>query len=817
MTVASPVPVDLASGVPQNVPAASADRPRGLFSAPVLAAIVVGMMAAAFFRQGAFYPVDAFSVAVISVPVVILALWHHRDRRTLAVTVAACAFAAWWLVRSITEHSVAAFLPLGASVVGFVAAFVVVRVLGHNERRRIGSTVTAIATVSATLGLVAVLVRWTPLAAPVDGVWRVATTLTYPGAAATVFVIAVLVALGLDDDRSTARLAVCTCMAGLVATQSPWALLALGFGALFVPLRRWSVALWPIVAGLAAGLATVKAGGGAVSPWWAWPAVGVAVAMGTALRPWPRWSAGAGRGLTIAGLVLVAGLTIGFTSHAPLERNAGTAGPHDQFLNWSAAMDQWRSSKVRGVGPERVYNSRVPVSGYPGFEPDSYLTVAADGGLIGAVLLLGAGTAIAFAVRRFDVMSSCAVGALIAFVVAGNVDFDWQLPALGLLAGCVAGLAAPLARPPPEPERTPDSRRRTLRSVRTWSRPTGIVLCVLVVASEMVVGDTHIASAGIRTEDLTPPPALSSLTPARIILRGPDATDPFMLHVGTRYYLYASQGDFGSSAYDMNVPLWTGSKIGRWQAPRDVLPTLPPWAGGGATWAPDVRKVAGGWALYFSAVLKGVGPVTHCIGAAFGHDPAGPFSGEPQPMICQRDHRGSIDARTYRDADNTLVMYWKSEDNANPGTPGPDQDGRTGIWAQRLSADGRVLLGHAVEIFQPDQPWQGTIVEAPDVIQVWGTYWLFFSANWYNTAGYAIGVASCQTAFGPCTDPVPQPLLGSNAQGQGPGEPSIYNDGSNVYLLYNPWHSDDPRPTPPRPVAMARLGFRSDGPYLATP
>jgi hypothetical protein len=266
----------------------------------------------------------------------------------------------------------------------------------------------------------------------------------------------------------------------------------------------------------------------------------------------------------------------------------------------------------------------------------------------------------------------------------------------------------------------------------------------------------------------------------------------------------------------MSVPVWIGTTIGHWQAPRDVLPTLPAWAEWGATWAPDVRKVAGAWALYFSAVLKGVRPETHCIGAAFGSGPAGPFTAEPQPMICQRDHRGSIDARTVRDVDNRLIMYWKSEDNANPSVPGKDQNGRTGLWAQHLSADGRVLLGTPVELFQPDQPWEGTIAEAPAVIEVWGTYWLFFSANWYNTDAYAIGVASCQTAFGPCTDPTP-PLIGSNAQGSGPGEPSLYNDGHRVYLLYNPWRAYEPLPTPPRPVAMARIGFRSGGPYLAGP
>ncbi|MGH9018766.1 MAG: glycoside hydrolase family 43 protein, partial [Acidimicrobiales bacterium] len=602
----------------------------------------------------------------------------------------------------------------------------------------------------------------------------------------------------------------------------PWDLLALGFGSLLIPLRRWPNAVWPLVAGVAAGEATVRAASGAHAPWWAWPAVAVAVALGTVVCPWPRRPAGRGRIPAVVGIALVAVLTVGVAAHDPWARLPRSADAGSRFLTWSSAVDQWRSSKLTGVGAERVYNSRVPVSTYPGFAADSYLTITADSGLIGAVLLLGVGAAVAFAVRRRDALSSAAAGAVIAFVVAGNVDFGWQLPALGLVAGCLVGLASPVTRPPPdeppapsaEPPRPP---RRTGRWLRATSKPVLLLVCIMVVAAEMVVGDTHIASAGAGTVDLTPPPSLTPSRPARTILSGPDATDPFMLHVGKLFYLYTSEGDFGASAYNLNVPVWIGTRIGHWRAPIDVLPTLPGWVSWGATWAPDVRKVSGDWALYFSAVLKGVRPETHCIGAAFAPDPAGPFVAQLHPMICQLDHRGSIDARTFVDTDGDLIMYWKSEDNANPGTPGPDQDGRTAVWAQHLSADGHTLLGSPVKIFQPDQPWEGTIVEAPDVIQVFGTYWLFFSANWYNSNSYGIGVAACRTAFGPCSDPGPAAFLGSNAQGNGPGEPSVYDDGADVYLLYNPWHSNDPAPTPPRPAVMARIGFRSSGPYLATP
>ena len=42
-------------------------------SAATLAAIVIGMLAAAVYRQGAFYPHDAFGVAVVSVVLVVVA------------------------------------------------------------------------------------------------------------------------------------------------------------------------------------------------------------------------------------------------------------------------------------------------------------------------------------------------------------------------------------------------------------------------------------------------------------------------------------------------------------------------------------------------------------------------------------------------------------------------------------------------------------------------------------------------------------------------------------------------------------------------
>ena len=464
---------------------------------------------------------------------------------------------------------------------------------------------------------------------------------------------------------------------------------------------------------------------------------------------------------------------------------------------------------VSGVGPPRVFDTHAPVVAYPGLAPDSYLAVIADGGLVGTLLLLASGAVVAAVVRRRDLVSSCSVAALVAFAVAGNVDFDWQLPALALLGGCVAGLAAGTPGTVREARAVSGPHWRGLRSVPARWSAAWVVSVASVVTVQLVVGTIQADTGTLSIENLAPPPSPTPEAPARYVLRGTDGSDPFMLQINGLDYLYTS-GEF----INMNVPLRIGSEPGHWGRAIEVLPRLPGWAVPGATWAPDVHRVAGGWALYFSAQLRSVLPGTHCIGAAFAKGPSGPFIPLAKPFICQLDHRGSIDARTFVDSGNRLVLLWKSEDNANPTWPGPDQNGDTGIYAQRLSANGRFLLGKPVKIFSPSQSWEGTIVEGPDMIQAWGTYWLFFSGNWFYSTSYGIGVAACESAFGPCIDTDPAPFLGSNLQGSGPGESSIFREGRNIYLLYNPWHAN---PVVPRPVVSARLGFRSSGPYLASP
>jgi beta-xylosidase len=292
--------------------------------------------------------------------------------------------------------------------------------------------------------------------------------------------------------------------------------------------------------------------------------------------------------------------------------------------------------------------------------------------------------------------------------------------------------------------------------------------------------------------------------PGRLVNSGENRSDPFLLLADDHYYLYTSGAPFTNR---LNVPVTSSTDFDHWSPVLDVLPTLPAWATAGFTWSPDVHRFGSTYVLYFSALDTSLND--ECIGDATSSSPIGPFNAySATPFICQSDLSGSIDPRVFTDSSGTSWMVWKSDENAH------DQPTNTTMWSQQLTPDGLGLVGTPHDLMSPDEPWQINIVEAPDMFEVNGVYWLAYSGNWFNQPRYAIGVAWCLKPQGPCADVTDKPLLGSNSQGLGPGEESVYQDATGgVWLLYTPVMSS--QFDPPRPVYITRIGLTNHGAYLA--
>jgi hypothetical protein len=423
--------------------------------AAAIAAIVAGLSVAALYQKGAFFPAEAWVVAVGSLILIISSLAIHVDREEAIVTAAVGALAAWWLVTAIIHGARGSFLPEGASMLGFLSAFLAMRNLPDPLRRSAAIGLVAIGSVSAVIGLWAVAFRSYPLAMPAQGLWRAATHLTYSNAAGAMFAICLLVAFGLTSQARWHRIAVCVLIGALVATESRGALLATLLALPVVPVRQLGRFSWSIFLGLIAGTVVVATCHGPAHQPAAFVGVVGAVLLAGALPPGRRPRLNRRRVIGIALLVVGVLALAGVALRNPISLRLQTGSSYDRGLEWSAALHQWRTSPVTGVGPDVILNLHTSPPSFDRFAHNEYLQTLADAGIVGIGLLGLSGLAVARATHRRDVASSSAAAALIAFALAAGLDFDWHLPAVALFGGWAAGLAGPgavRATGPPELE-----------------------------------------------------------------------------------------------------------------------------------------------------------------------------------------------------------------------------------------------------------------------------------------------------------------------------------------------------------------------------
>jgi Glycosyl hydrolases family 43 len=250
-----------------------------------------------------------------------------------------------------------------------------------------------------------------------------------------------------------------------------------------------------------------------------------------------------------------------------------------------------------------------------------------------------------------------------------------------------------------------------------------------------------------------------------------DFADPFVLRVADAYYAYATNAGGGTvqaiASEDLREWWWLG----------DALPDLPGWASPNATWAPSVLVRGDRVVAYYTVREASTG--RQCISVAVADSPAGPFVDESDgPFICQTHERGSIDASPVVDADGRPWLLWKSESPA-------------AVWSQRLTDDGLDLTGERTRLVAADQPWEGSVVEGPSMVEVDGTYHLFYSGNDWNTAAYAVGWAACESPAGPC-EKGDGPVLESGGGLAGPGGEELFVDADGeLRMAYHAWLATD--------------------------
>lgn len=299
--------------------------------------------------------------------------------------------------------------------------------------------------------------------------------------------------------------------------------------------------------------------------------------------------------------------------------------------------------------------------------------------------------------------------------------------------------------------------------------------------------------------DVTPQPSLTGPSYTNPVYDS-DFPDPHVVRVDDAYYAYAT--DTGTS----NVPVIRSTDLAAWEQVGDALPGLPAWAqpNFGNTWAPSVIQIGDSFVLYF--VSRDKVADKQCIGVGVAEVPEGPFRDESdEAFICQADLGGSIDPFAFQDVDGKLYLYWKNDGNCC-GKP-------VGLWVQRLSDDGLTLRGEPVELIRRDQAWEIPLIENPAVIERDGQYYLFYSANWWESQDYAVGYAVCETATGPCVKPQEGPIFQKTDEVRGPGGEAFVTDTyGNLWMTYHAWTGADVGyPRGKRSLRIDPVSFDADG------
>lgn len=243
-----------------------------------------------------------------------------------------------------------------------------------------------------------------------------------------------------------------------------------------------------------------------------------------------------------------------------------------------------------------------------------------------------------------------------------------------------------------------------------------------------------------------------------------DAPDPDIVALDGTYYA------FTTASLNGPIQLFVSNDLVHWRAAGWPGPLVrdAPWTTYGREWAPSVIEVGDEWLLFYATEQTATGE--QCVTAAVAPAINGPYVNDAStPLACN-----AIDPSPVQLPDGSLALVWKAS----------AADGQAQLVEQPLTSDGTSFApGTApVVLLSADQPWESTI-ENPDLVQIDGSWLLFFSGGDWENASYGTGVARCTGPQGPCTEPYDHPVLSSTSQVIGPGGASAFRDSSGQWWL----------------------------------
>jgi hypothetical protein len=407
--------------------------------------------------HGAFYGRELVVVVVLLAVALVAALLVRGPSRAdvNAATVAAAVLGAWYLVAGAVAGNVGGAMPALELLFALVAVVLVVQRADARERDVLVWALFAVGAFVALTGWSAVAWRQSPRALNGQGLWRAATTITYPNVAGALLGALALVALARlvrDERRPLTSLTAFVLLTGTLATASRGAVIGLAAGLIVLAVLRRAellAGLSPLVGAIVAVSALLPSMPAAHHTH---PVVaGAGLAAGAVIAVLPLRATVVLVALAAMVIVVIPAPRNSVTAWwRPIKDGRFTATSNDRTHELHAGLRLVREHPVAGVGPGNVKLEwqilyLVRLQFHARYVHDEYVQTMVEAGVVGlAVAILGfvaIGRAIGKARGATDPkMWAGSVSALVALAVQSATDFLWHVAIVPLVAAVLVSL-----------------------------------------------------------------------------------------------------------------------------------------------------------------------------------------------------------------------------------------------------------------------------------------------------------------------------------------------------------------------------------------
>lgn len=166
----------------------------------------------------------------------------------------------------------------------------------------------------------------------------------------------------------------------------------------------------------------------------------------------------------------------------------------------------------------------------------------------------------------------------------------------------------------------------------------------------------------------------------------------------------------------------------------------------------------------------------------------------------------NIDSYIFKDEDGKYYLYHVRFNKGNY------------LWVGEFDIEkGKIISGTLKQCFTNTEPWETSpvyksvpIMEGPSVIKKNGVYYLFYSANHFESVDYAVGYATSSSPYGPWEKYPGNPIIHRtivHENGSGHGD-LFFDKDNNPFYIYHVHNSDST--IIPRKTRIIPLKFKKN-------